>query len=368
VSTLGKNQVNDNALRALFNIKRCNARVGPLCSPMQYAIHRSTVAAAGRWGTMMWAEHALLFTQTHRDIMGPTPISLIDCGARGDIPEPWANYVARFQGGLKVLGFEADPTEAARLNATHGSKRTYVPAAAWNASGTATLYITDPAQTSSLFPPNAAVDQLYTFHGAQYHSVARARSVKRTTKVATTTVDEHASGIDADVLKIDTQGAEYEILEGAKTTLTSSLFAVIAETWTAEIYKGAKPAWDVMRLMHDQGYTLMTTETAGLARRSFPDTPTFKFVQQEQIVGMELLFFRNSQAFVRHAADATKVFKAVGIADVYGFPDVSVELLQEIVMRWPNEIGNVQRCYKELLNRRANTGNALADLYPKLHG
>jgi FkbM family methyltransferase len=317
--------------------------------------------------TVTWTDRALLFTSTHRDIIAPSPIGLIDCGARGNIPEPWASYEATYGSALRVLGFEADASEAARLSAAH-TNRTYIAAAAWNTAGTHDLHITTPAQMSSLFPPNTEQGFLYALSGTQYVNLYKGRAVERTTSVATTTIDAEikAASFDADVLKCDTQGAEYEILEGATQTLNTSLFAVLAETWTAEIYKGVKPAWAVMRLMAERGYVLMTQEIAGLARRSFPETPTFKFVQREQAISFELLFFRQAKPFVKNAGDAKKAFRAAAIADVYGFPDYAVELLQEIVMRWPGEINNVQKCYDEIVKRRAQPG-ALDALYPKLH-
>ncbi len=316
---------------------------------------------------MTWTERALFFTATHRDIIAPSPVGLIDCGARGNIPEPWTSYETTNANTLRVLGFEPDAAEAERLGAAN-SNRTYISAAAWNSTGTRDLYITTQPQASSLFPPNADQTFLYASNGAQYLNLHKTRTVEKTITVPTTTIDAEVEKIsfDADVLKIDTQGAEYEILEGATHALNTLLFAVLAETWTTEIYKGVKPAWEVMRLMADRGYTLMTQDIAGLARRSFPETPTFKFVQREQTISFELLFFKHARSFVRSAANPAKAFKAVGIADVYGFPDYAVELLQEIVMRWPGEINNVQKCYDELVKHRALPGN-LEALYPKLH-
>ncbi|MBL8645178.1 MAG: FkbM family methyltransferase [Rhodospirillaceae bacterium] len=317
---------------------------------------------------MPWTDHALLFSPVHRDLIAPSPIGLIDCGARGDIPEPWASYARQHPGAVKVLGFEAEAAEAARLNAQHAGQRHYMAAAAWNTVGTHALYVTDPPQASSLFPPNENLSELFTRTGTQMKSLPAGRTVQRVVDVPTTTIDAAlvTHPMDADVLKIDTQGAEYEILEGARDTLTNALFAVIAETWTVEAYTGIKPAWDVMRLMADNGYAVMRQETAGLARWHFPDASTLAFVQHEQMISLELLFFRDARIFVRQAAHAAKAYTAVGIADAMGFPDYGVAVLREILMRWPGEMENVKRCYGEIAKRRANGGDHLSALYPPL--
>ncbi|MBL8628461.1 MAG: FkbM family methyltransferase [Rhodospirillaceae bacterium] len=318
---------------------------------------------------MTWSDVALLFSQTHRDLIADTPIGLIDCGARGDIPEPWSTYAQQFPELMRVLGFEADATEAAHLNNRYGEQRRYLPAAAWNSVGTHALYITDPPQASSLFPPNTALTHLHARVGDMRQSLPAGRVVQRTIEVPTTTIDAAIAAypLDADVLKIDTQGAEYEVLEGARAALRDSVFAVIAETWTTDVYQGVKPTWEVMRLMADMDFAFMTHDVAGYARRSFMDTKTFSYIQREQIISLELLFFRSTKAVVTTAAEPANVYKAVGIADVLGFPDYGVELLHMLLTRWPNELANVKYCYDEMTARRTKTGATLAALYPPLH-
>jgi FkbM family methyltransferase len=318
-----------------------------------------------------WAKHALMFSPVMRELVAGSAFGLIDCGARDNVPEPWASFATHDADSLVVLGFEADPEEAARLNSQFNTRRRYVPAAAWNSAGRRPFYLTTPPQTSSLFPPNDTLTHLFAPSGNNFVNIAEGRVLNRVLDVPTTTIDAAIKEIsfDADFLKIDTQGAEYEILEGAATTLDTSLFGVVAETWTAEIYKGIKLSWEVMALMAARGYIYMTHELAGLARRNFPDAQTLGFHQHNQIISLEVLFFREPSAFVKNAADAKKVFRAVGIADVYGFADVGVELLRHLVMRWPNELANVQRCYNEMSSRRGvYTGQSISALYPRLRG
>ncbi len=318
---------------------------------------------------MSWTDHALLFSPIHRTLRGASPIGLIDCGARGTIPEPWASLEAAYPNSVQVLGFEADAEEANRLTSVYGPQRRYVPAAAWNAAGTHPLYLTNYPQTSSLFPPNTALPQYFGRWPSGFRQIQEFRVLTRVVDVPTTTIDASMQDapFDADFLKIDTQGAEYEIIEGAAATLDGSLFGVVAETWTTQIYKGVRPMWDVMRLLASHGYEFMRYESAGSIRRSWPDTSTFNFTQHSQMSSFEVLFFREARAFVRAAKEPAKAYKAVGIADAFGHADYGVEILREIVMRWPEEVNNVQACYNEIVARRSVKGPSVTDLYPKLH-
>lgn len=317
---------------------------------------------------MKWTDYALLFSTRFRELVRDDAIGFIDCGARDDVPEPWLSLEKMHPDLLSVLGFEADAEEAAKLNKMLGGSRTYIPAAAWKERGCRKLYLTDPPATSSLFPPNECLTDF--FGPGVTKSVPDGRKLRRIVDVPTTTLDDavRESNFRADFLKIDTQGAEYEILEGAPGLLRTDLFGVVAETWTLEVYKGTRPTWDVMALMASHGFMFVTHHVAGLVQRNFVDASTRGFVQKHQIASLELLFFREPEAFVKNARAPSQVYKAVAIADVYGFADIGVALLRFAVMRWPSELKNVQECYNEMKLRRSSLPVHPDRLYPSIRG
>ena len=61
---------------------------------------------------------------------------------------------------------------------------------------------------------------------------------------------------DIDILKLDTQGNEYEILQGAKKSLGKTLI-VETETMFYQIYSGQKLAPDIMSLMSANGFDIL---------------------------------------------------------------------------------------------------------------
>lgn len=181
------------------------------------------------------------------------PLGFIDVGARGgahDMVEPLAAQTA-------VLGFEPDDDECARLLATKQATAPWAqfaldPIALANAASTATLHLLSAATNHSLLPPNEAFTKRYGM--VKFEQVG-------TTKLKTATLDSILFGPRAgqpfwgEFIKLDTQGTEYEILEGAANTLTQRCVAVVTEVSFCEIYKGQKLFSEVEQLMRRHGFS-----------------------------------------------------------------------------------------------------------------
>lgn len=181
------------------------------------------------------------------------PLGFIDVGARGgvhDMVEPLAGKTA-------VLGFEPDEDECARLLATKQATAPWArfaldPIALANAESTATLHLLSAATNHSLLPPNEAFTKRYDM--VKFEEVG-------TAKLKTATLDSILFGPRADepfwgeFMKLDTQGTEYEILEGATNTLTQRCVAVVTEVSFCEIYKGQKLFSEVEQLMRGHGFS-----------------------------------------------------------------------------------------------------------------
>ena len=118
---------------------------------------------------------------------------------------------------MRVVGFEPDQDECARLNAAvpTGVPRSYVPADMWSDVGEVAVHINAASPTSSIYPANLDLIRRYE----KQHWETR-QTVRKVPSRATTLDQAMAeNGLHADFLKIDTQGAEYAILSGAADTL-----------------------------------------------------------------------------------------------------------------------------------------------------
>jgi hypothetical protein len=170
-------------------------------------------------------------------------------------------------------------------------------------------------------PPNQAVLTRYRArHGDP-------RDTEAVIEVPCASIDEAIGelGLTPDFLKIDTQGAEYEILQGARQTLENCLFGVITETWTTEVHAGQKLTGDILTLMHERGFSLFDLTVAAAWQRRSVDTRPVN--GKGQVTGLDLLFMREPAAFIAAGASGSRLIKAAAIAELYGFPDMALDLL-----------------------------------------
>jgi FkbM family methyltransferase len=184
-----------------------------------------------------------------------SPLGFIDVGARGgahDMVEPLAGLTA-------VLGFEPDEKECARLmqnpEVTGPWKRIELePIAIAEKAGNATLHLVSAATNHSLLPPNEPFVNRYNMQPKW--------TLVGTEELSTVTLDAVLFGEKrknetfwGEFLKLDTQGTEYEILEGAKRTLLERTVAVVCEVAFCELYKGQKLFSEVELLMRGFGFS-----------------------------------------------------------------------------------------------------------------
>ena len=139
------------------------------------------------------------------------PLTLIDVGARGGLQPNWRN--ARRH--LRHVGFEPDPAEYARLASRSDPRRSvFINAAAGREAGRPLLNVGHVGGTSSLSQPN--LEFLRRFPDPDRYEVVRRVEIE--TDRLDALLPRHGVS-DPDFIKIDTQGAELAILEGARDML-----------------------------------------------------------------------------------------------------------------------------------------------------
>ncbi|MHA1598908.1 MAG: FkbM family methyltransferase [Alphaproteobacteria bacterium] len=82
---------------------------------------------------------------------------------------------------------------------------------------------------------------------------------KRTLEGVTldTLLDKNPDFPPPDFLSLDTEGSEYEILEGSTRTLKSSVLAIVVETQFIPIHKGQKLFGDISASLNEQGFAFV---------------------------------------------------------------------------------------------------------------
>ena len=110
-------------------------------------------------------------------------------------------------------------------------------------------------------------------------------SIPQSTTVGTTTVsqarlDEVALPAERVLLKIDTQGYEHHVLDGATQTLSRTV-ALDVEMALVELYEGGSSIYDLLPRLHREGFSVVSIESG------FVDPRT------SQTLDVDVLLIRN---------------------------------------------------------------------------
>jgi FkbM family methyltransferase len=258
---------------------------------------------------------------------------VVDVGARWGAAERWT----RFGPNVRVVGFDPDEEECARLTALEGAdgRVSYVAAALGPADSTATLHVTAEPACSSLYPPDP--DALR--HRPELHVI---RPVG-TEQVRMTTLDGwwRSSGHHAlDVLKLDTQGSELGVLQGGEAALAGVRLLEV-EVEFNEIYAGQPLFGDVDRFLRDRGFVLWrlqhlvhygtdevdATATPVADEQFFDSQPVAVAGRGGQLYWGHAYFVRRELAFPGTAPSWQRAVRDAVAAVAYGFTDLALALL-----------------------------------------
>lgn len=268
----------------------------------------------------------LIHSDAFLDLVAEKPLVYIDAGARGGLEGPWAEIA---DDRIRVVAFEADPKAdfqidpkvSANIVSSEDGNRRVVAKALWSSAGSVNLHLAASPSSSSIHPPNFGVLASYS------ESFEQPRITKDVLEVESVALDEALTelGMRADFIKIDTQGSEFEILQGASHALDNDVFAVVAETWSVEVHKGQRLTADVLNLMRGHGFELFDMNLAAAWHRRRPRGQPG--LGKRQIVGLDLLFFKNLNSIRERLACPAVAAKTAAIADMYGFSELAIDAI-----------------------------------------
>lgn len=209
---------------------------------------------------------------------------------------------------VEIIGF--DPLEERlreRADAESAPGLKLLPYALGD-GGTHTLYINNEDSTSSLFPVNE-------FHNARFHYLNKLHTV-RTEQITTRRLDDVLPQGPADFLKLDVQGAELMVLEGAQRILERT--AVIhCEVEFSPIYRGQPLFASVQSYLTLHGFTLIDL----LVSCRYPYVAPSGRTAQGRLLWADAVFFRESDD------SETQIVQALIAASVYRKPTLAEHLL-----------------------------------------
>ena len=252
-------------------------------------------------------------------------IEVLDIGAREERSDRHAPLVE--QGLARVVGFEPEPAEFARLK-TRPGPFTYYPHVLGD-GGKATLYVTRYPGCTSLLEPDPAVIDLFQTIGASLDAPEPARNFLVTDKIPVQTVrlDDVAGLAPPDYIKIDVQGAELAVLTHGTRALSSAT-VVQTEVEFLPIYKNQPLFGDMQCFLREQGFVLhklIDVSGRALIPMRFPGDP---FRALSQMLWADAVFVRDFVALGRWS-DGDLLKAALVLNDVYGSYDLVCRLLRE---------------------------------------
>jgi FkbM family methyltransferase len=187
-------------------------------------------------------------------------VILVDGGARGGVSSEWA----AFEGRLRVIAFEPDSAEAARLESEAPPGWTYIAAALGSHRETRKLHDTRFPAGSGLY---RSVDL--------FDRVANRVNVEPigTHDVALVPLDDLVVG-NVDFAKLDVELAEFDVIQGGRRTLSSAL-AVEIEIHFPKRPPDAGCFAEVDSLMRELGFELFDLDVYRFARGTFPSNALY---------------------------------------------------------------------------------------------
>lgn len=249
------------------------------------------------------------------------PLRFIDIGASGGIPKHWR----RAQRFLYTIAFEPDPREFERIKRQPESRVTYLNAALYREKANVDFYLTRKQEVSSLLLPNRkVVDQ---FREAQRFDVTGQMTI------STNTLDEalkQAKISHIDFIKLDTQGSELMIFEGAQETL-AHVFGLEVEAEFIELYKGQSLFSELEQFLRAHGFQFFD-----LRPHYWKRTRGARYGHEKgQLIFADTLFLKNTDKYWQWCLAHTdqneaKAHLLHGLATslLYGYADYAFELYE----------------------------------------
>ena len=172
-------------------------------------------------------------------------ITLVDVGARAGSAEeliPLENHI-------NYIGFDADDQEVKRLNSVKNNYKSSKFINSFVSKTNEEVHFNLHKE-----PGNSSVYDFSKTYSKWYHNT-NANPVERVIKLNANSLDNLVTE-NVDIIKLDTQGNEFEILIGAQRCLNEALIVEI-EVEFVQMYEGQKLAYSVMDLMNSKGFNIL---------------------------------------------------------------------------------------------------------------
>ena len=251
------------------------------------------------------------------------PLVFCDVGARGGIHDlvlPLASHTS-------VVGFEPSNAECELLILRHLNDGTFfdlevLATGLYSEDCDAVLYHAEASTNTSLYPVSSHYADRYKL--TKWKTVCTEQICVRSIDNITPESRLLKSGID--LIKIDTQGSEYEILKGASNQLEKSVLAAVVEVSFFEIYDKQRTFEEIVSLMKFHGMSFYGF--SALHTRSRKQIDKSKCLTRERYMQADAVFIRDPLEPNTHFDDPIALGKLIIIAILLEYYDLALEIVQ----------------------------------------
>ena len=282
-------------------------------------------------------------TMTHQlveelGVFKPAPVVICDVGARGGVEPQWQAFGNQAQ----FIGFEPDRGECDRLNHRFSQQTSqnanapaqqFYPVALGKRREHRQFSVCRYAGGSSFYPADMTFIQRFPAeHGQQLE-------VTHTLELETVSFDEFAQTecIPAiDFLKLDVEGCELDILQGAERVLQNGVLGLSLEVMFHDAMRHQPPFHAIDQFLQSQGFQLFDLETYRHARRTL-DLPTESLgnTQIGQVLWGQALYLRDAVTAALSPIRKTefnwtalRALKLAAFMELFNLSDCALEVLQ----------------------------------------
>ncbi len=211
----------------------------------------SCVGVVRSLGRAIERGHHLSDIEAFAECAGTNALRLVDVGGRGGLEPKWHPYGRH----VAAILIEPAPDSAHQLRRSLGNRHSVIEAGLSNVDGPRSLFVTQNPLCSSLLEPNLDVLRNYGVGRPHFDIVGRLDiDCRRYDSL-------HQAGMapPPDAIKIDTQGHEYEVLQGFGGLLADCL-GIELETHLYPIYRGQKLLHQIIDLLSTYDFVLRRLE------------------------------------------------------------------------------------------------------------
>jgi len=254
--------------------------------------------------------------------------TVLDAGGRYGIHPTWK----LFTGEIEYHLFEPDPSESARLKRKYENRKSEIKVigqALQEKNGNLTIhFVRNRAMSSST--KRLPISSLFEKGGQRDSEVEVLESIEATA----VSIDSYCANnnLSLDFLKLDTEGSEYQILQGARSQLTNSVLGVRSEVSFDYIFEGMPLFSTLHDFMLSQNFFLLNLDYNGRGdyQNDFVNTSSrYGILTASDAVWMKRPNFLFESQVLSKESNALQVLKYASFCLLNDASDVGIRILLE---------------------------------------